>query len=228
MTQEGVGLTAGARSTGGSRRPRKSSRPAEGAEATGPRPTESTRRGPAVCRWRCLRVGAATREPAGEDRDSSGRDAGDRDASGQDAGRATIEVVFLAVLLLIPTVYILISIFRVQAATFAVTQAARDAGRLLDAADTIDIGLARAREAAAVALTDQNVPPDGLTIRFASPGADCHNGVPTPPPMSAGALVDVCVTAVLSLPGVPSVLTGSRNTVTGAFTLHVGEFREHR
>lgn len=218
MTQEGVGQTAGARSTGGSRRPRRSSRPAEGAEATGSRPTESARRGPAVCRWRCLRVGAATGGPAGEDRDSSG----------QDAGRATIEVVFLAVLLLIPTVYILISIFRVQAATFAVTQAARDAGRLLDAADTIDVGLARARQAAAVALTDQSVPPDGLTIRFASPGADCHNGVPTPPPMSAGALVDVCVTAVLSLPGVPSVLTGSRNTVTGVFTLHVGEFREHR
>jgi hypothetical protein len=145
----------------------------------------------------------------------------------RDAGRATIEVVFLAVLLLIPTVYILISVFRVQAATFAVTQAARDAGRLLDAADTADIGMARAREAATVALTDQNVPPDGVTIRFAAPGGACANAVEAPPAMSAGTLVNVCVTAVLSLPGVPRALTGSRNTVTGVFTLHVGEFREH-
>ncbi len=225
MTQEGVGLTAGARWTGGSRarkgyRPTEGHRPTEGAEAQesaeapGTRPTEGARPISPVRLRRRFGIGA-------------GGSAGD-DRPVWDAGRATIEVVFLAVLLLIPTVYILISVFRVQAATFAVTQAARDAGRLLDAADTIDIGLARAREAAAVALTDQSVPPDGLTIRFASPGADCHNGVPTPPPLAAGTMVDVCVTAVLSLPGVPSVLTGSRNTVTGVFTLHVGEFREHR
>lgn len=206
MTQRAVGLSAGARSGAG--------RVREGAAATGTRPTERARPSPPVRLRRRFGIGADG---------SAGDDRLDRDA-----GRATIEVVFLAVLLLIPTVYILISVFRVQAATFAVTQAARDAGRLLDAADTIDIGLARAREAAAVALTDQSVPPDGLTIRFASPGADCHGGVPTPPPMAAGTMVDVCVTAVLSLPGVPSVLTGSRNTVTGMFTLHVGEFREHR
>lgn len=146
----------------------------------------------------------------------------------QDAGRATIEVVFLAVLLLIPTVYILIAVFRVQAATFAVTQAARDAGRLLDTAPTINIGLSQAREAAAVALSDQSVPSGTVLIRFTVPGAPCDDGVEVPPPMPAGTDVDVCVTATISLPGVPTVLTGSRNTVTGVYTLHVGEFREGR
>ena len=34
------------------------------------------------------------------------------------------------------------------------------------------------------------------------------------------------VVALVTLPGVPSVITGSRNTVTGVFTLHVGDFRE--
>jgi len=32
--------------------------------------------------------------------------------------------------------------------------------------------------------------------------------------------------AVVSFPGVPSVVTGSQNTVSGVFTLHVGDFRE--
>ncbi len=61
----------------------------------------------------------------------------------QDAGRAMIEVVFLAVLLLIPTVYILASVMRIQAATFAVSQAARDAGRVIDSAPTVTDGVAR-------------------------------------------------------------------------------------
>lgn len=145
-----------------------------------------------------------------------------------DSGRAMIEVIFLAVLLLIPTMYILISVVRVQAATFAVTQAARDAGRLIDAAPSIDVGLARAQEAAVIALTDQRVPADQVQIRFTAPGADCAAGAVTPPPLAAGTLVDICVTAVVSLPGVPTVLTGSDNTVTGVYTLQVGEFAEDR
>ena len=52
-------------------------------------------------------------------------------------GRAMIEVVFLAVLILIPTIYILASVMRIQAATFAVTQGARDAGRVMDSAPSI-------------------------------------------------------------------------------------------
>jgi hypothetical protein len=37
---------------------------------------------------------------------------------------------------------------------------------------------------------------------------------------------DICVVAVVTLPGVPSVMTGSNNTITGVFTMHVGDFRE--
>lgn len=165
-----------------------------------------------------IRAGSA-RRPAGERNDEQRTGAGDD-------GRATIEVVFLAVLLLIPTVYILIAVVRVQAASFAVTQAARDAGRLLDTTPSVDLGLAQAREAAMIALADQHVPADQVTIRFVDPGGACSDGVEAPPALSAGDTVDVCVTTVISLPGVPTVLTGSSNTVTGVYTLHVGEFRE--
>ena len=49
----------------------------------------------------------------------------------RDGGRAVIEVVILGVLVLIPTIYLLIGVLRVQAATLAVNQAARDAGRAM-------------------------------------------------------------------------------------------------
>lgn len=144
-----------------------------------------------------------------------------------DAGRALIEVVILAVLLLIPTVYLLSSFLRVQSATFAVAQAARDAGRLMDSAPSLAAGLDRAHAAARVALTDQRVPADDVTVRFVEAGAGCA----TPeiaPSLTPGSVFDICVSTVITLPGVPSIVTGNRNTVTGVFTLHVGEFRENR
>lgn len=143
-----------------------------------------------------------------------------------DAGRATIEVVVLAALLLIPTIYVLLSVFRVQAATFAVTQAARDSGRLIDTAPTVSEGLRRADAAARVALADQHVPDGGLRIGFVATGGNCDDASSNPPPLSPGDTVDICVRAVVSLPGVPTVLTGDNNTVTGVYTLRVGDFRE--
>jgi len=142
-----------------------------------------------------------------------------------DDGRAMIEVIFLAVLILIPTVYILAAVMRIQAATFAVTQAARDAGRVMDSAPTVSEGIARAEEIAQIALTDQRVPAEGLDLRFVSAGSECSGGEITPS-LQGGDVYDICVVAVVTLPGVPSVMTGSNNTITGVFTMHVGDFRE--
>lgn len=142
-----------------------------------------------------------------------------------DDGRAMIEVIFLAVLILIPTVYILAAVMRIQAATFAVTQAARDAGRVMDSAPTVSEGIARAEEIAQIALTDQRVPAEGLDLKFVPAGSECSAGEITPS-LQGGDVYDICVVAVVTLPGVPSVMTGSTNTITGVFTMHVGDFRE--
>lgn len=162
--------------------------------------------------------GSSTRP--GSERTDAGAD------SEFDAGRAMIEVIFLAVLILIPTVYILASIMRIQAATFAVTEAARDAGRVMDSAPTLADGVARAQQIAQIALTDQRVPTDGMDLRFVSAGSDCASGGEIAPSLRAGDVYDICVVAMVTLPGVPSVVSGSRNTVTGVFTMHVGDFRE--
>jgi len=143
-----------------------------------------------------------------------------------DDGRAVIEVIFLAVLLLIPVLYILISLLRLQSATFAVTQAARDAGRVIDSAPSIEAGLSRAQQIAAIDLDDQNIPNKQITLQFVAAGADCHGSAPIAATLDAGATYDVCITAVVTLPGIPSVLSGRNNTVTGVYTVHIGDLRE--
>ena len=145
-----------------------------------------------------------------------------------DAGRAVIEVIFLGVLLLIPALYILISLLRLQATSFAVSQAARDAGRAVDSAPTITEGIDRAQRITAIDLADQRVPADQLTVHFVSTGADCATGARIIPTLEPGAVYDICVVAVIALPGVPTAVTGTHNTVTGSYTIHIGDLREGR
>lgn len=158
--------------------------------------------------------------PPDDDRCAPPADRGPRDS-----GRAILEVIFGAVLLLIPTVYILITVFKFQAATFAVTQAARDVGRVISI--TFPSGtLSQAQQVAEVALADQQLSARTVVIRFTEPGASCDAGSTTLPPLRAGSRFDVCVTTVVDLPGVPSVIGGSRNTVTGVYSLAINEFVE--
>ena len=74
-----------------------------------------------------------------------------------DGGNAMLEFVYLSVLLMVPLVYVLTTVFQVQRAAFGVTEAARQAGRAYATADTADAGTARAQAAARIALRDQGL-----------------------------------------------------------------------
>ena len=74
-----------------------------------------------------------------------------------DDGNALVEFSYLAVLLMIPLVYVLLTVFQVQRAAFAVTEAARQAGRAYATATDEAQGRARARVAADLALQDQGL-----------------------------------------------------------------------
>ena len=79
-----------------------------------------------------------------------------------DEGSAMVEFTWLAVLLVVPLVYVLLSALAVQRTAFGVTEAARQAGRAYATADDLAQAEARAREAVALALRDQGVqePPE--------------------------------------------------------------------
>ena len=72
-----------------------------------------------------------------------------------DGGNALVEFTYLAVLLIVPLVYVLTTVFQVQRAAFGVTEAARQAGRAYVTADTAAQGALRAQEAADLAMRDQ-------------------------------------------------------------------------
>ncbi|MCA1781399.1 MAG: TadE/TadG family type IV pilus assembly protein [Dermatophilaceae bacterium] len=69
-------------------------------------------------------------------------------------GSAVVEFVFLTVVVLVPLIYLVLSVARIQAGTYAVTQAAREAGRAYVTAEAGENAAARAYAAADIAFAD--------------------------------------------------------------------------
>jgi Flp pilus assembly protein TadG len=106
-----------------------------------------------------------------------------------DDGNALVEFTYLAVLLMVPLVYVLITVFQVQRAAFGVTEAARQAGRAYVTTTDGDPAL-RAQAAADLAMRDQI--PDFGRASVSYPG-----GAPTLVP---GETVTVRVAHDVTLP----------------------------
>lgn len=141
-----------------------------------------------------------------------------------------VEFVGLSVLLLIPFVYLFLSVFSVQRSAFAVTQAAREAGRAYATAPSEVEGEARARLAAQLSFEDQGI--QGVPeLHFAPEGADCGAANPGD---GAGTLVPgarftVCVRAQAVLPGTGELFSGVADvTVNGQFVVVVDAFLADR
>lgn len=134
-----------------------------------------------------------------------------------DEGNAMVEFVYLAVLLMVPLVYVLILVFQVQQAAFGTTEAARQAGRSYARADSVQQAEQRSRAAAALALRDQGI----------RSGADTHitciGGCLVP-----GSRVTVTVTYFVKLPLLGSIF-GDRQRgtikVQATHTEYVDRFR---
>ncbi len=109
----------------------------------------------------------------------------------REGGSAVVEFLGVALVLLVPTVYLIITLGRVQAATFAADGAARDAGRLIAQADTFEEGVADATLAVELAFADQGMDVDGADALQVtceedpclSPGAYLHLEVATDVPL---------------------------------------------
>ena len=149
-----------------------------------------------------------------------------RPGRADDRGAATIEFVFLSVLIMVPLVYLVIAVFDVQRNTFAVTQAAREAGRAFATAGDVDSGEARARYAMRLALEDQGLDTSRTELRFGPVGSGCRGT--DAQTLQPGADFEVCVVREFRVPGIPTYFDGGNNTVTGRFVVHIDDFRGSR
>ncbi len=136
-------------------------------------------------------------------------------------GSALVEVCWLGILLVLPVLWIVMSVFEVQRGAFAVSAAARSAARAYALAPDDASGLVRARIAARVALADQGVhggTPDLRVTCTPYPG-DCHQGT---------SVITVSVHSRVVLPLMPSVLGGNRPSfaLDASQTVPIGQFQE--
>lgn len=143
--------------------------------------------------------------------------------AGHDTGSAVVEFLGVSVLLLVPIVYLVLTLARVQAAAFAAEGAAREAGRILAQAETVEAGAARAQRAVELAFADQGLDVDGGQVLVITCATD--------PCLSPGAEVLVEVDVAVDLPLVPDVIRAeipAEVPVSAAHLVVVGDFREPR
>ncbi|CAA9320325.1 MAG: hypothetical protein AVDCRST_MAG29-490 [uncultured Nocardioidaceae bacterium] len=138
-----------------------------------------------------------------------------------EAGTALVEFTWLALLLLLPVVYVLLAVFDAQRASYGVSAASRSAGRAFVLAPDQGTAHQRAVAAARVALADQGVDLGTVTITCSPVPEQC---------LFPGAVVTVTVEVQQPLPLAPDLLGGSAPTLRVASTHSepYGTFREAR
>ncbi len=135
-----------------------------------------------------------------------------------DDGNALVEFTYLAVLLMIPLVYVLLAVFEVQRAAFGVTEAARQAGRAYARSADPAAGAAVGLQAARLALADQGISWSGAPQYCG--GSGC--------PLTPGSTVQTRVSYTVQLPFVGGIFGEGRGgiPVTGVHTEVVDRFRQ--
>ena len=132
-------------------------------------------------------------------------------------GSAVVEFTFLAVLLMVPVVYFVVTVGQIQGGSFAVVGAADQAAKVFVAGNDVSGARAAAERAVLLALGDYGHVPEQATVEVACDRADC---------LSAGSTVTVTVSLDVPLPLMPSGnspgLTAAR--LSASATQVVGRF----
>jgi hypothetical protein len=132
-----------------------------------------------------------------------------------------VEFSWLAIILLVPLLWVVLSVFEVQRGAFAVSAAARAAGRAYALAATDRLGEARAERAARQALADQGLVDSPLRLRVSCspyPHA-CHSGT---------SVVTVRIDSRVTLPWLPESAGMGEPvfTLDASHTVPIGQFQE--
>jgi len=134
-----------------------------------------------------------------------------RDLERDDEGSAIVEFIALSLLMLIPLVYLVVTLSRIQAGAFAAESAAHEAARATVVtgvaavergeapSSAMDAASRRANAAVAVVAGDFGFSDDEATLELACVG----------PCLDPGGNVDARVTVSVSLPGIPGLMGGT-------------------
>jgi Flp pilus assembly protein TadG len=139
-------------------------------------------------------------------------------ASGE-RGSAVVEFVFLAVLLMVPLFYLVMTLSRIQAGAYAASTAAREAGRAFVTASDPAAARGRAADAARIAFEDQGFGADEARLTLTCDGTPC---------LRPEGRVEFATTVTVPLPLVPSFARAAvplRVPVTASHVAVVDRFR---
>lgn len=139
-----------------------------------------------------------------------------------DEGSAIVEFVMLGTLLLLPVVYLIVAMARIQAAGYAAESSARAAARAMASADDDGSGRRAAAVAVGLGLSDQ-----GFDI---DPAQALHLTCAARPCLTPEARISATVTVDVRLPGVPAFLDGlipMHSRVSATQVTMVDRFREN-
>jgi len=138
-------------------------------------------------------------------------------------GSAIVEFVWLAILLLVPLLYIVLAVFDTQRASYAASAAARSATRAFVTSSDQASAYARATAAARLAFVDQGIDGRGFTLSITC-RPDPHQC------LTPGSVVAAEVHATADLPLMPTALGDNTPHISIAATHRspYGTFREAR
>ena len=136
-------------------------------------------------------------------------------------GSGLVEMVWLGLLLLLPLLWVVLSVFEVQRGSFGVSGAARAAARAYALAPNDAAGRQRARAVAEQALADQglrDVPLD-VTVTCSPYPHACHSGT---------SVITVRIATAVDLPLLPDVfgLGRPRFALDARETVPIGRYQE--
>lgn len=126
-------------------------------------------------------------------------DEGTAHLAGADEGTAVIEFIFASIVLLIPVIYLMLTLSQLQAASYATTSAAMSASRI--AARDANPSEARARAVAKMHFADFGLRDAPTSITYSCTG----------PCGQAGSLVTARIETKVSLPGFPLLFGPDRS-----------------
>lgn len=135
-------------------------------------------------------------------------------------GSALVEVSWIGIILLVPLLWIVLSVFQVQKGAFATTSAVRAAARAFALARDDAEGQLRAEDVVRQALRDQGVDVTPVVRISCTPFPhDCHRGT---------SVITVRVDTAVDLPLLPDILGGGapRFALHASQTVPIGQFQE--